>query len=131
VLNEIVRRARQSGGRAVGGEFEPTSSAHPAPDSGIETAHPRYPRKLRLLEGTGIDAVVILPFGRSSLMTAASLPNVILKKRNYTRVGARRLQFRFGHKAAGDVNLLAQFGQEMGLSEESILSRSARRAGFQ
>jgi len=62
VLNEIVRRARQSGGRAVAVTFEPHPARILRPDSGLKLLTP-VPEKLRLLEGTGIDAVVILPFG--------------------------------------------------------------------
>ena len=73
------------------------------------------PEKLRLLEGTGIDAVLMLPFGRDlSLMTPRQFAERILKKKLHAREVHEGYNFHFGHKAAGDVNLLAQFGQEMG-----------------
>jgi len=43
VLNEIVRRARQSGGRAVAVTFEPHPARILRPDSGLKLLTP-YPR---------------------------------------------------------------------------------------
>ena len=114
VLGEIVRRARQSGAKAVAVTFEPHPARILRPDSGLKLLTPA-PEKLRLLEGTGIDAVLMLPFGRDlSLMTPRQFAERILKKRLHAREVHEGYNFRFGHKAAGDVNLLSQFGQEMG-----------------
>jgi len=116
VLGEIVRRARESGGKAVAVTFEPHPARILRPDSGLKLLTPP-PEKLRLLESTGIDAVLILPFGRDlSLMTARQFAERILKKKLRAREVHEGYNFRFGHKAAGDVNLLAQLGQEMGFA---------------
>ena len=57
----------------------------------------------------------MLPFGRDlSLMTPRQFVERILKKKLHAREVHEGYNFHFGHKAAGDVNLLAQFGQEMG-----------------
>ncbi len=71
VLSEIVRQARQCGGKAVAVTFEPHPGRILRPDSAMKLLTP-LPEKLRLLKGTDID------------------------------------------KAAGNVNLLRQFGAEMG-----------------
>ena len=114
VLTEIVRRARQSGGKAVAVTFEPHPARILRPDSGLKLITP-LPEKLRLLEATGIDAVLALPFGRDlSLMTPRQFAERILKKKLHASEVHEGYNFRFGHKAAGDVNLLQQFGQEMG-----------------
>jgi riboflavin kinase / FMN adenylyltransferase len=114
VLGEIVQRARQSGAKAVAVIFEPHPARILRPDSGLKLLTPA-PEKLRLLEGTGVDAVLMLPFGRDlSLMTPRQFAERILKKRLRAREVHEGYNFRFGHKAAGDVNLLSQFGQEMG-----------------
>jgi riboflavin kinase / FMN adenylyltransferase len=114
VLSEIVRRARQSGAKAVAVTFEPHPARILRPDSALKLLTP-LPEKLRLLEGTGIDAVLILPFGRDlSLMTPRQFAERILKKKLHAREVHEGYNFRFGHKAAGDVNLLVQLGQEMG-----------------
>ncbi len=114
VLREIVRRARQSGAMAIAVTFEPHPARILRPDSGIKLLTPT-PEKLRLLEATGIDAVLLLPFGRDlSLMTPRQFAERILKKKLRAREVHEGYNFRFGHKAAGDVNLLAHLGQELG-----------------
>ena len=114
VLGEIVRRARQSGAKAVAVTFEPHPARILRPDSRLKLLTP-VPEKLRLLEATGIDAVLMLPFGRDlSLMTPRQFVERVLKKKLHAREVHEGYNFRFGHKAAGDVNLLTQFGQEMG-----------------
>jgi len=114
VLGEIVRRARQSDTKAVAVTFEPHPARILRPDSGLKLLTP-VPEKLSLLEATGIDAVLMLPFGRDlSLMTPRQFAERILKKKLHAREVHEGYNFHFGHKAAGDVNVLAQFGQEMG-----------------
>jgi riboflavin kinase/FMN adenylyltransferase len=114
VLGEIVGRARENGTKAVAVMFEPHPARILRPDSGLKLLTP-LPEKLRSLESTGIDAVLILPFGRDlSLMTPRQFAERILKKKLHAREVHEGYNFRFGHKAAGDVNVLAQLGQEMG-----------------
>jgi riboflavin kinase/FMN adenylyltransferase len=114
VLGEIVRGARQSGAEAVVVAFEPHPARILRPDSGLKLLTP-LPEKLRLLEATGIDAVLILPFGRDlSLMTPRQFAERILRKKLHAREVHEGYNFHFGHKAAGDVNVLAQLGREMG-----------------
>jgi riboflavin kinase / FMN adenylyltransferase len=114
VLGEIVRRARESGAKAVAVTFEPHPARILRPDSDLKLLTP-VPEKLRLLEATGIDAVLMLPFGRDlSLMTPRQFAERILRKKLHAREVHEGYNFRFGHKAAGDVTLLTQFGREMG-----------------
>ena len=69
VLGEIVSRARANGGKAVAVTFEPHPTRILKPEAGLKLLTPT-PEKLRWLESTGIDAVLVLPFGRDlSLMT--------------------------------------------------------------
>jgi len=113
-LGLIVERARQTGARAVAVTFEPHPTRILRPDSGLKLITPT-PEKLRLLEATGVDAVLLLPFGRDlSLMTPRQFADRILKKQLHAREVHEGFNFRFGHKAAGDANLLTQLGQEMG-----------------
>ena len=114
VLGEIVRRARQTGAKAVAVTFEPHPARILRPDSGLKLLTP-VPEKLRLLTATGIDALLMLPFGRDlSLMTPRQFAERILKKKLHAREVHEGYNFHFGHKAAGDTNMLAQLGQEMG-----------------
>ena len=114
VLREIVSRARSGGGKAVAVTFEPHPTRILRPEAGLKLLTPT-PEKLRLLEDTGIDAVLLLPFGRDlSLMTPRQFAERILKKKLHAREVHEGFNFRFGHKAAGDMNMLAEFGREMG-----------------
>jgi riboflavin kinase / FMN adenylyltransferase len=113
VLGEIVRRARQSGAKAVAVTFEPHPARILRPDSGLKLLTP-VTEKLRLLEASGIDAALVLPFGRDlSLMTPRQFAERILKKKLHAREVHEGYNFRFGNKAVGDTNLLTQLGQEM------------------
>jgi riboflavin kinase/FMN adenylyltransferase len=114
VLREIVARARPAGDKAVAVTFEPHPARILRPDSGLKLLTPTA-EKLRLLESTGVDAVLLLPFGRDlSLMTPRQFAERILKKKVHAREVHEGFNFRFGHKAAGDINMLIDFGREMG-----------------
>ncbi len=127
VLHEIVRRARQSGAKAVAVTFEPHPARILRPESGLKLLTPTA-EKLRLLEGTGIDAVLLLPFGRDlSLMTPRQFAERILKKKLHAREVYEGYNFRFGHKAAGDMNLLAELGREMGFEVKVYPEMTLRR----
>jgi riboflavin kinase/FMN adenylyltransferase len=113
VLVEIVNRAREVGGKAVAVTFEPHPARILRPDSGLKLLTP-LPEKLRLLEATGIDTVLVLPFGRDlSLMTPRQFAERILKKKLHACEVHEGYNFRFGHRAEGNVKLLAEFGSEM------------------
>jgi riboflavin kinase/FMN adenylyltransferase len=114
VLREIVSRARQQGAKAMAVTFEPHPARILRPDCGLKLITPT-PEKLRLLEGSGLDAVLLLPFGRDlSLMTPRQFAEEILKKQLHACEVHEGFNFRFGHKAAGNVSLLAELGREMG-----------------
>lgn len=114
VLKEIVRRAREQGVRAMGVTFEPHPVRILRPDSELKLITPTT-EKIRLLECTGLDAVLLLPFGRDlSLMAPQQFAREILKEKLRAREVHEGFNFRFGHKAAGTVEMLAEFGREMG-----------------
>jgi riboflavin kinase / FMN adenylyltransferase len=126
VLGEIVRRARQDRAKAVAVTFEPHPGRILRPDSGLKLLTPT-PEKLRLLEASGVDAVLLLPFGRDlSLMTPRQFADRILKKKLHAREVHEGYNFRFGHKAAGDVNVLAQLGHEMGFEVKAYAEEKRR-----
>lgn len=119
VLGEIVARARASGGKAVAVTFEPHPARILKPESGLKLLTPT-PEKLRWLEGTGVDTVLLLPFGRDlSLMTPRQFAERILKRKLHAREVHEGFNFRFGHKAAGDVKVLEELGREMGFAVQA------------
>ena len=114
VLGEIVRKARAAGGKAVAVTFEPHPARILRPDAGLKLLTPTL-EKLRLLEQTGVDALLLLPFGRDmSLMTPHEFAEQILHERLHAREVHEGYNFRFGHKAAGNMAMLDEMGRELG-----------------
>ena len=114
VLANIVSRARAQGRKSVAVTFEPHPVRILRPESTLKLLTPT-PEKVRLLEATGVDAVLLLPFTRDlSLMTPRDFAYDILKDSLQAREVHEGYNFHFGHKAAGDINLLAEYGREMG-----------------
>lgn len=114
VLEEIVSRAKKKGAVTVAVTFEPHPARILRPQSDLKLLTPT-PEKLRLLEQTHVDAVLLLPFGRDlSLMSPREFAEQILKQKLHAREVHEGFNFRFGHKAAGDTKLLAELGREMG-----------------
>jgi riboflavin kinase / FMN adenylyltransferase len=114
VIDEIVRRAKAGNVHSVLVTFEPHPSRILRPEHNLKLLTPA-PEKLRLLEATGIDAVLLLPFTRDlSLMTPRQFAHEILKKRLHAREVHEGYNFHFGHKAAGNIHVLRDLGREMG-----------------
>src|SRR5438270_9792185 len=110
VLQEIVARARQQNAKAVAISFEPHPLRILRPDAALRLLTPT-PEKLRLLEATGLDAVLLLPFTRDlSLMSPREFAEQIVKQKLQAREVHEGFNFHFGHKAAGTVEMLAQYG---------------------
>jgi riboflavin kinase / FMN adenylyltransferase len=127
VLREIVSRAHASGAKAVAVTFEPHPARILRPESELKLLTPT-PEKLCLLEATGIDAVLLLPFDRDlSLTTPRQFAERILKQKLHAREVHEGYNFRFGHKAAGDVKMLIEFGREMGFEVKIYSEMSVRR----
>jgi len=114
VIAEIVRRAHAVSALSVVVTFEPHPARILRPDHAFKLLTPT-PEKLRLLATTGVDAVLLLPFTRDlSLMTPHQFAHDILKKHLHAREIHEGYNFHFGHKAAGNIQLLREFGREMG-----------------
>src|ERR1700687_5473540 len=124
VLGEIVSRA--NGGKSVAVTFEPHPMRILRPEPELKLLTPPA-EKLRLLEATGIDAVLLLPFGRDlSLMTPRQFAERILKKKLHAREVHEGFNFRFGHKAAGDMDLLAELRRAMGFEVKTYPEMTLR-----
>jgi riboflavin kinase / FMN adenylyltransferase len=114
VLTKIVRRAHDRMAKGVAVTFEPHPMRILRPDSGLKLLTPT-PEKLRLLESTGLDAVLLLPFGRDlSLMSPQQFAQEILENRLHAVEVHEGYNFHFGHKASGNVNTLSELGRAMG-----------------
>ena len=114
VLYELVKRAAARKAKAVAVTFEPHPVRILRPDSGLKLITPT-PKKLRLLPQSGIDAVLLLPFTRDmSLMSPHDFAQQILCQRLKAVEVHEGYNFHFGHKAAGNVQVLTELGRELG-----------------
>jgi riboflavin kinase/FMN adenylyltransferase len=119
VLSAIVKRAHDQGAKAMAVTFEPHPVRILRPDAGLKLLSPT-PEKLRLLETSGLDATLLLPFTRDlSLLTPRQFAERILLKKLHAKEVHEGYNFRFGHKASGNVELLTEFGKEMGFGVEA------------
>ncbi len=116
VLKAVVDRARELGARSLAVTFEPHPTRILRPDVAPRLLTP-LPCKLKLLEQTGLDALVVLPFTRDlSLTPPRDFAGQILVARLHAREVHEGSNFHFGHKAEGNVGKLAEFGGEFGFA---------------
>ena len=114
VVRHMAQRAHAIGGKAVAVTFEPHPLRILRPDSAPKLITP-LEVKLKLLEHTGVDATLVLPFTRDlSLMSAHDFARNLLVDVLHAREVHEGYNFHFGHKAEGNVETLAAFGLEMG-----------------
>ena len=114
VIAEVVRRAREIGGKSVAVTFDPHPTRVLRPDAAPKLLPPT-PIKLKLLERTGVDATLVLPFSRDlSVMSPRDFAESILLAKLRAREVHEGFNFHFGHKAQGNVDRLMEFGREFG-----------------
>jgi riboflavin kinase/FMN adenylyltransferase len=114
VLGEIVSRATTRRAKSVAVTFEPHPIRILRPDHDLKLITPAA-EKIRLLEATGVDAILLLPFTRDlSLMTPHEFAHGILKKRLHAVEVHEGYNFHFGHKASGNIQTLRELGREIG-----------------
>jgi riboflavin kinase / FMN adenylyltransferase len=114
VVRHMAERARALGGQSVVVTFDPHPLRILRADAAPKLLAP-LPVKLKLLEKTGVDAVLVLPFTRDlSLMTAEDFARQVLAQTLHAREAHEGYNFHFGHKAQGNVNTLAALGLQFG-----------------
>jgi riboflavin kinase/FMN adenylyltransferase len=78
-------------------------------------------RRVQLLGGEGCDAVCVLPFTLGfSRLGPDEFVRAVLADRLHTRWVVVGENFRFGHRAAGDVPLLAELGEKYDFGAEGV-----------
>jgi riboflavin kinase/FMN adenylyltransferase len=116
VLREVVERARNptAPAKSLAITFEPHPVRILRRDAAPRLITP-LPVKLGLLEKTGLDAVLVLPFDRDfSLTPPQKFAREILREKLQAREVHEGENFHFGHKAEGNVERLAHFGKDFG-----------------
>jgi riboflavin kinase / FMN adenylyltransferase len=98
----------------------------PHPDEVIRPgSHPPFlcsaRRRAELLAGLGADALCVLPFTLEfSRLDPDEFVRAILVERMHAVAVVEGEDFRFGHKAAGDVQLLAKLGEKYDFTAEGM-----------
>jgi riboflavin kinase / FMN adenylyltransferase len=114
VIAEVVARARALGVSSVAITFDP----HPARVIRPESSQPLITplaEKLALLEATGIDAALVLPFTKElSQMTARTFAVDVLQRALHVTELHEGENFRFGYQAEAGIESLEALGRELG-----------------
>src|SRR6202795_1060312 len=126
VIDRSVRRAKAENAPSMVVSFEPPPAPTLHPDSNFKLLTP-LPEKLRLLEATGVDTVLLLPFTRDlSRMTPHQFAHEILEKHLHAGEVHEGYNFHFGHKAAGNIQVLRELGRKMGFEVHDYPERRLR-----
>ncbi|KGI81864.1 riboflavin kinase [Actinopolyspora erythraea] len=119
LIGEAVRRARERGLPCVLVTFDPHPAevvrpgSHPAQLTTLQ-------RRAELAEQLGVDVFCVLPFTLElSRMPADEFVHEIIVDRLHAAVVVVGENFTFGHKAAGNIDLLHTLGQRFGFEVES------------
>jgi riboflavin kinase / FMN adenylyltransferase len=120
MVGRAVQRARAAGLPGVVVTFDPHPAEVVRPGS-----HPpmltSIKRKAELLEDLGVDAMCVLPFTLEfSRLTPAEFVHEVLVEHLHAAAVVVGANFRFGHKAAGDIDTLRALGESFGFATEAV-----------
>ncbi|MDB1089714.1 bifunctional riboflavin kinase/FAD synthetase [Streptomyces sp. ACA25] len=120
IIGRTVARARALRVPAVVVTFDPHPSEVIRPGTHPPLLAP-HPRRAELMAGLGVDAVLVLPFTKElSRVSPADFVVEVLVERLHALSVVEGPNFRFGHKAAGDVATLSELGATHGFNVEII-----------
>jgi riboflavin kinase/FMN adenylyltransferase len=132
IVARAIAAARERGLPAVIISFDPHPAAVLRPEAAplmLTTVE----RRIELLRSIGVDDVVVLPFTRElSQQSPADFAQAVLRDALHAERVVVGADWRFGHKAKGDVALLRELGFDVDgvelLRDEAVVSSSAIRA---
>src|SRR5258705_10460061 len=118
IIGHTVNRARELGVASVVVSFDPHPSEVVRPGS-----HPAVltesARKAELIEELGVDVLCVIPFTMDfSHLSAETFVHDVLVEHLHASAVVVGENFRFGHRAAGDVALLERLGRTFGFTVE-------------
>lgn len=101
----------------------------PHPKSVVSGHHPRslatLADRVALLRTHGADEVIVLPFTPElAALSAAEFIDLVLRQQVHASVVVVGSNFRFGHRAAGDINALRAAGAQAGFEVHAITLRA-------
>jgi riboflavin kinase / FMN adenylyltransferase len=114
ILEQVKQNARERNARSVALTFDPHPICLLRPENAPALITP-LPARLELLEATGIDSVIVLPFTLElATMSASQFAESVLRN----SVGAVEVHegsnFRFGYRAEAGVRELNELGRRFG-----------------
>jgi riboflavin kinase/FMN adenylyltransferase len=118
IIGHTVKRAHELGVQSVVVTFDPHPSEVVRPGS-----HPPIltepARKAELIEALGVDVLCVVPFTLEfSRLTAEAFVHDVLVSHLHAALVVVGENFRFGHRAAGDIDLLRRLGRTFGFAVE-------------
>lgn len=120
IIGRAVQRARDTDQPAVVLTFDPHPSEVVRPGSHPAVLTPMR-RKADLLEQHGVDVLCLLPFTTEfSRLDPAEFVHLVLVEKLHAAAVVVGENFRFGHKAAGDLSTLRTLGRTFGFSTEEV-----------
>lgn len=126
ILRRVVAVARECGWKAAVLTFDPHPLCVVAPDRAPRLMTSQEERAVFMRE-EGIEELLVLPFTPS---VAQWSPEFFVRDIVRAKLGARAIlvgdDFRFGHKHAGNVQLLSELGVELGFTTELMPPVSIR-----
>lgn len=121
VIDEVKRRAAELGDRSAVVTFDRHPAVVVRPESAPQLLTD-HDQRLELLEATGIDAAVVLPFDEAqSQESALSFIERVLVKCLATKVIVVGADFHFGRNREGNVDLLRQVGETYGFDVDPLV----------
>ena len=116
----MVEVARSRGALAAAITFEPHPIKFLSPAHAPKLLTP-FARKARLIAGSGIDMLVVLPFNRelAHLSPLEFVRNILVQPLHTVAILVGP-NFRFGYRQAGDVEILQELGRQEGFKVEML-----------
>ncbi|MFE9256002.1 bifunctional riboflavin kinase/FAD synthetase [Streptomyces sp. NPDC006879] len=120
IIGRTVTRARELGISSVVVTFDPHPSEVVRPGSHPPLLAPHH-RRAELMAELGVDALLILPFtAEFSQLSPAEFIVKVLVDKLHARAVIEGPNFRFGHRAAGNVQFLAELGETYDYETEVV-----------
>ncbi|MFC4513134.1 bifunctional riboflavin kinase/FAD synthetase [Streptomyces ehimensis] len=129
IIGRAVERARTLGVPSVVVTFDPHPSEVVRPGSHPPLLAPHH-RRAELIAELGVDAVLVLPFtAEFSKLSPAEFVVKVLVDKLHAKLVVEGPNFRFGHRAAGNVDFLQELGGTYDFDVEVIDLHVSGEAG--
>ncbi|MEZ2348405.1 bifunctional riboflavin kinase/FAD synthetase [Terriglobus sp. RCC_193] len=130
VIREVIARARALKAKAVLVTLDPHPTRVLRPERKLQLITPTDV-KLELLEQTGLDAVLLLPFTRAFAATSAKeFCTTVLHDALHAVEVHEGENFRFGSGAEGDTHSLETLGQTLGFTAKTFAAIESGRTSI-